>query len=454
MKKKSMDKNVSIFWMRRDLRIHDNVGLFQALSQESNVLPVFIFDTSILSTVENKSDIRVYFIWKTISELKAKFQSLGSDLLVKHGQPEVVFKALVKSYKIQSVYCNHDYEPQAIKRDEVISNFFEKLGIPFLSFKDQVLFEKNEIVKERGDPYLVFGAYKRKWIQQYIEKKEKLKPIKVSDDLLRNKLKSISKKEIIIQPKDFGFNFSHWSDSKIPECNLTHKIIKNYERDRDYPALEGTSHTGFHLRFGLVSPRTILQKSTLEREAWLSELIWREFFMQILYHFPKTENNSFRKDFDKINWRRSKSDFERWSSGQTGVPFVDAGIRELLTTGYMHNRVRMIVASFLTKNLLIHWKKGERFFSKHLLDFELSSNVGNWQWVAGSGCDAAPYFRIFNPEIQRKKFDPRNDYIQKWVPEYKSSSYLKPIIDHEMARRRALFEFQKALKNSKGKLDL
>jgi len=434
-----MDKQKSLFWFRRDLRLHDNHGLYQAMKASSQVQPIFIFDSHILNELE-RDDKRMPFLWAQIENLKKQLVEAGSDLWVFHGEPLRIFTELLKDSTWSSLYCNHDYEPGARSRDEGIQKLVTQNRRHFFSFKDQVIFEKSEVLSDGGKTYSVFTPYKKKWLQQLTPDLCKAFPSHKGF----SHLSPCHRVSTLISLKDLGFE-----NSKFQFLNpiLEDSLFENYAKTRDFPFLsQGTSHLGFHLRFGLVSVREMVRKAkVLKAEVWLSELIWREFFMQILWHHPYVEKSSFRPEYEKIQWRNNSEEFSRWSSGETGFPLVDAGIRELITTGYMHNRVRMLVGSFLCKHLLTHWLYGERFFAKHLLDFDLSANNGNWQWCAGSGCDAAPYFRIFNPETQIEKFDPDKEYIRKWVPEFNKSQYAKPMVDHKKARERALEFYKRGL---------
>ncbi|MBK9254387.1 MAG: deoxyribodipyrimidine photo-lyase [Saprospiraceae bacterium] len=437
---------VNFFWFRRDLRLEDNAGLYHALKSGIPVLPVFIFDQNILSKLENKSDARVCFLFDTISELKKKLNDLGSDLLVKFGYPEIIWEELITQYDIRDVYTNHDFESYALKRDNAISTLLSSKNIGFKTFKDHVIFEKNEVVKDDGTPYTVFTPYKRKWLAKLTEQETDLtksfylKPYP-SLDLVQNFYKT-DKISSLISMEEMGFNKS---EIRIPPSSVSKDIIKSYDQNRDFPAVAGTSRLGIHFRFGTISIREKASKAALLNATYLSELIWRDFYAMILYHFPHVEKNAFRPEYDKLQWRNNESEFEAWCLGKTGYPIVDAGMRELLNTGHMHNRVRMIVASFLTKHLLIDWRWGEAWFASHLLDFDLASNNGGWQWAAGCGTDAAPYFRIFNPEAQTQKFDKEMKYINTWVPEWGTKSYPQPIVDHKMARERCLSAYKIAL---------
>ena len=427
---------MNIFWFRRDLRLEDNVGLFHALSEGSETLPIFIFDEKILSELP-KDDARVSFIHELLFKIQNKLQETGKSLAVFYGEPKSVFEKLIQENKIKTVYTNHDYEPYARKRDKEMNLLFKEHQIEFKTCKDQVVFEKSEIVKDDGSPYVVYTPYSKKW-------KEAFSKIKLSYYNSEEKLdKIINHSYPFLSLKDIGFEVS---SIKVTPFNISDKVISNYEETRNFPALKGTSMLGTHLRFGAVSIRKIVNHAaTFQNETFLKELIWREFFMQILWHFPHTVNSSFRPKYDAIQWRNNEDIFNKWCDGKTGYPIVDAGMRELNKTGHMHNRVRMVVASFLCKHLLIDWKWGETYFAQKLLDYEQASNIGNWQWAAGSGVDAAPYFRIFNPTEQIKKFDKELKYIKKWVPELESFQYPKPIVDHKEARELCLKVYKEAV---------
>nr|WP_295900499.1 deoxyribodipyrimidine photo-lyase [uncultured Bdellovibrio sp.] len=431
---------VTIFWFRRDLRLHDNAGLFYALKEKADVLPLFIFDKDILDKLSNPADARVSFIYQTVFQLKESLQKKGSDLLVRYGKPQEVFQSLSRELEIDSIYTNQDYEPAARKRDEHIEKWSQKSGIEFKTFKDQTLFEKNEILTDSRKPYTVFTPYKNKVLATLNDFYLKSYPNEIYEKAFAKR----PKPEKMLSLKEIGFKET---EIEFPPLTLLAKTLKNYAQTRDYPAIQnGTTHLGIHLRFGTVSIRELAREAKKFSPVWLSELIWRDFFMQILWHFPEVEKRSFRPEYDNISWRKSPQDFAKWCKGVTGYPLVDAGMRELNATGYMHNRVRMVTASFLCKHLLIHWREGERYFAEKLLDYDLAANNGNWQWAAGSGCDAAPYFRIFNPQAQAEKFDPDGEYIKKWVPELHTSRYPKPMIEHAEARGRCLQAFTKALK--------
>ncbi len=434
-----MKQEVTLFWFRRDLRLEDNVGLFAALKENVPVLPIFIFDTEILEKLP-KNDARVNFIHQSLCKmhkyLKENFQSGISIYL---GKPLDVFQNLQQTYQIKTVHTNHDYESYAKERDEQVSQFLKERNISFNSYKDQVVFEKSEIVKDDGTPYVVYTPYKNKWKSNF--KGTHIKS-HTSEDNLNNCIKNIDFKQLTLQ--EIGFTVSA---IKVPEYIVSPNLIQNYEKTRDYPAIKnGTSRLAPHLRFGTVSVRKMVQKAIAEEnEIFWNELIWREFFMQILWHFPHTINKAFRPKYDRIVWRNNEAEFKKWTQGQTGYALVDAGMRELNATGHIHNRVRMLVASFLCKHLLIDWRWGEAYFAEKLLDYELSSNIGNWQWAAGSGVDAAPYFRIFNPMTQVDKFDKQRAYINKWVPELQELTYPNKMVDHKMARERCLKTYKEAV---------
>lgn len=428
-------EKITLFWFRRDLRLEDNSGLYYACRQEGNVLPLFIFDTEILEGLEDKSDARVTFIHAQITRIHAELGELGSTIWVKTGKPIEVFRSILSAYNIASVYTNRDYEPYALKRDEEVARFLEHNGVQFYDFKDQVIFEKDEIAKEDGSFYKVFTPYSKKWTERLQE--VRLTPLQIAP----KGLWKTAPKEVPTL-SDLGFKAS---EIQIPSPEVNQQIISRYDKTRDFPAQLGTSRLGIHLRFGSISIRQLVTVATGLNKTYLNELVWREFYMMILYHNPQVVDRAFKPVYDRIVWRNDEVDFAAWCSGNTGYPLVDAGMRELNTTGYMHNRVRMVVASFLTKHLLIDWRWGEAYFAKKLLDYELASNNGGWQWAAGTGTDAQPYFRIFNPASQQKKFDPEGKYVSKWVPEWKTDKYVSPIVDHSYARQRALDTYKAAV---------
>lgn len=428
-----MENKTVIFWFRRDLRLEDNVGLTHALNSGYRVLPVFIFDATILNLLENKYDRRVDYIHQALTLMNEQLHLYGSGIQTFYGSPSEVFETITTTYAVEAVYCNHDYEPVAIRRDLSMKQQLSKKGIAFHSFKDQVIFEKGEVTKNDGNPYTVFTPYAKKW-------KETLSLNEyVSVDLNYTNFLPISPVEIH-SLKAIGFEKTA---IKFSKPSLDESIVKNYHLYRDFPAMNLTSHLGIALRFGTISVRKCVDFARKHNETWLNELIWREFFMQILYQYPQVVNTSFKPQYDFIQWRNNEEEFARWCEGTTGYPIVDAGMRELNATGFMHNRVRMIVASFLCKHLLIDWRWGEAYFAEKLNDYDLSANNGNWQWAAGCGCDAAPYFRIFNPTAQTQKFDKNLEYIRTWNPDFELAV---PIVDHQAARERALKTYGAALK--------
>ena len=431
-------QTVNIFWFRRDLRLTDNAGLYHALKSNRPVLPVFIFDKNILDKLSDKSDKRVAFIHAALKEIQASLIKLGSSLEVFYSTPAEAFEKLASKYKIEKVFTNHDYEPYAKERDTVIAGLLKTKGASLHTFKDQVILEKDEVLKDDGKPYTVFTPYSRKWKAVLNEFHLKSYP---TEKYFNNFLKQPSKE--IPALATMGFTDEQ---TVFPSKALDEELVSKYQQQRDIPAIAGTSKLGVHLRFGTVSIRKIAKKSSSLSETFLNELIWRDFYHMILWHFPHVGfSKAFKPAYDFIEWRNDEDAYTKWCKGQTGYPIVDAGMRELNDTGFMHNRVRMIVASFLTKHLLLDWRLGEAYFAEKLLDFDLAANNGGWQWAAGSGCDAAPYFRIFNPYLQTKKFDPELKYINKWVPELNELNYPKPIVDHEFARKRCLEVYKKAL---------
>ncbi|MES2628178.1 MAG: deoxyribodipyrimidine photo-lyase [Bacteroidota bacterium] len=433
-----MKEELSIFWFRRDLRLDDNAGLYRALKSGLPVLPVFIFDTNILDRLDEKKDARVEFIYDELVAIQEDLRKMDSDLVVLQGKPMDAYRELLEKHPgIKAVYTNTDYEPYARERDAEIADFLEKKGIDFKSFKDIVVLEKDEVLKDNGEPYTVFTPYKNKWLTKLDDFQLKPYPCKKYH-------KAFLKTRHHRMPTLGELGFER-SEQEIPPRKIPSAIVSTYDKTRDYPAIHGTTRLSIHLRFGTVSIRELVKKAGELNATWLSELIWREFYQMILWHFPHSAKDSFKPQYDNIKWRNNEKEFELWCRGETGYPIVDAGMRELNETGFMHNRVRMVTASFLTKHLLIDWRWGEAYFAEKLLDYDMASNVGGWQWAAGSGCDAAPYFRVFNPRLQTEKFDKELKYINKWVPELNELSYPKPMVDHAAARERVLSVYKKAL---------
>lgn len=431
--KNIIDNNTTLFWFRRDLRLEDNAGLYHALRENAEVIPVFIFDTEILDALDDKADKRVDFIHQSILHLQHELVKLGSSLVVVHDSPAKFFK----SVSPKSVYTNHDYEPYARARDKKVMEILDAKNAAFKSFKDQVIFEKDEVTKDDGNPYTVFTPYSKKW-------KSRLNNFYLRAYPTKKYWKNFKKIKQLDIPSLDEIGFEKTSVT-FPQRTIRQSIIEHYHKQHDFPALQGTTKLSVHLRFGTVSIRRLAQIARNKNETWLNELIWREFYQMILWHFPNVATHAFKPAYDHIDWRNNEHEFKLWCEGKTGYPIVDAGMRELNETGFMHNRVRMITASFLTKHLLIDWRWGEAYFAKKLLDYDLASNNGGWQWAAGSGCDAAPYFRVFNPELQTKKFDSESKYIKRWIPEINTQQYPEPIIDHKTARARVLKAYKDAL---------
>lgn len=444
-------KDIAIHWMRRDMRLHDNRTLLAALDSGLPVLVAFLFDQEILDRLDNARDRRVTFIHREAFRLKAQLHKAGGDLLMDHGNPTTIWANWIKQLSenglnVREVHVGRDYEPYAQERDRKLSNWFDQQGIAFKGTKDSVIFEKNEVTKDDGKPYTVFTPYSKKW----------RKALQASDYAPANSAERLSQQPLVGVDEmahkqvptleEMGFE-NVWEEGVlIPPTVVEDQLLKSYGDQRDFPSVAGTSRLSVHLRFGTVSIREALRQGLATSEKWTTELIWRDFYQTIVYHFPHSATDSFRPAYDAIPWLNNEVQFEAWCQGKTGYPLVDAGMRELAQTGFMHNRVRMVVASFLCKHLLIDWRWGERFFARHLLDFDLASNAGGWQWAAGSGCDAAPYFRVFNPTSQLQKFDKDLIYVRKWVPEYGTSLYPEPIVDHAMARVRAIETYRSVLK--------
>lgn len=427
---------VSIFWFRRDLRLHDNKGLYYALRSSENVLPLFILDTEILDKLP-AGDHRVDFIHHVLGELDQALRETGSGLLIKQGKPLAVFQELLDHYNIESVFCNSDHEPYGLERDQQVRLFLDAHHIPLLSSVDHLIMEKNDVLKSSGFPYKVFTPYSRQW--KHVLSKEHLQCFssrELSSHFYRGKISRFPFISSTDRPS---------TAIPFPKADLHEDTIRSYDQRRDFPAMDGTTHVGTYLRFGTISIRELVKKAMEWNETFLNELIWREFYAMVLWHFPKVVNHAFKPEYDLIQWRNDEEEFDRWKRGMTGYAMVDAGMRQLSATGFMHNRLRMVTASFLSKHLLIDWRWGEAWFARKLFDYELSSNNGGWQWCAGSGTDASPYFRIFNPMQQQKKFDHDLEYIKRWIPEHGTSEYPQPIVDHKMARERCLMVYKKAL---------
>ena len=428
---------VNIFWMRRDLRLEDNTALFHALKTRENVLPLFIFNPDILERLEVRPDFRVNFIYKTLIGIKESLEKIGSSLYIAHGRPQDVFKKMAEEFHICSVYTNRDYEPYSVFRDTHVERFLKINNIEYHSYKDHVLFEKDELVKDDGKPYTVFTPYKNKFLEKFNKEMVRaLNTLQYFHNFIRIKpLPMMSIEMLGFEPLNVVF----------PSKSLSQTLLEGYEANRDFPARNGTSKLSVHLRFGTISIRKVTALALLHSETFLSELIWRNFYSQILWFFPQVATRAFKPAYDNIRWENDQKMFQYWCDGLTGYPLVDAGMRELNQTGFMHNRVRMVTSSFLCKHLLIDWRWGETYFASKLNDYDLASNNGGWQWAASSGCDAVPYFRIFNPELQNQRFDPDFKYVKRWVPEYGTDKYPERIIDHTFARNRAISRYKEGL---------
>lgn len=444
-------QTVNLFWFRRDLRLEDNAGLFHALKGAHPVIPLFIFDTHILDQLEDRKDARVTFIHDALEDMQTELNKLGSTLIVKYGEPLKIWQELLQTYTIKEVYTNRDFEPYAISRDKEVSNLLAQQDITFHTFKDHLIFEKGEILKDDGTPYVVFTPFSRKWkakLDSRISKDVKGKPVSyyLKQYPSLKYAENFWQASVVLIPSLESMNFER-STQIIPTNTVTRGLIKKYDQTRNFPAIAGTSQLGIHFRFGTISIREKAQKAQQLNETYLNELIWRDFYATILAHFPHVAERPFRPKYENIPWRHNDEELTKWCTGHTGYPMVDAGMRELNATGFMHNRVRMITASFFTKHLLMDYRVGEAYFAKKLLDYDLASNNGGWQWAAGCGTDAAPYFRIFNPTSQQQKFDKELKYIKKWIPEYGTDKYPEPIVDHKEARERCLITFKTALNN-------
>lgn len=445
---------MTVFWFRRDLRLADNAGLYHALRSGQPVLPLFIFDSDILDDLPDRKDARVEFIHLAINDLREKLAALGSTIVVRHGKPLQVWKNLLDEYPITAVFANRDYEPYANRRDEAVRQLLVGRGANFQTFKDHVIFEQGEVLKDDGKPYTVFTPYSRKWLAKLDTRTSEMPAEGGGRERVSFYLKSYPtekhfhnflKTNPLPMPTLAELGFEP-AGIDFPPPSVARGLVRTYDKTRDFPAIAGTSKLGVHFRFGTISIREKALHARALNATYLNELIWRDFYSQILAHFPRVVGHAFRPEYERVAWRNAPEDFQKWCAGKTGYPLVDAGMRELNATGYMHNRVRMVVASFLTKHLLLDWRLGEAYFAQKLLDFDLASNSGGWQWAAGCGTDAAPYFRVFNPTEQAKKFDPDYKYIRRWVPEFGTPLYPQPMVDHAFARARCLEAFKVALK--------
>lgn len=437
-----MNEPLSIVWLRRDLRLHDNAALYYALKSGHPVLVIFIFDRLILDLLEDRRDRRVEFIHTEIHKLHDQLVKMGSGIVARYGRPIDVFKQLTEEYTVGEVFTNYDYEVYAKERDAVVGSMLEEQGIGFHTSKDQTIFDHDEVVSGSGSPYTVFTPYGNNWSSKLADNSGEfyLKSYP-TENYFANFYKTQPGATI---PTLEEMNFQPVGES-FPEPTVSAELLKVYQKMRDYPAQTGTSELGIHLRFGTISIRDLARQAQETSPTFMKELAWRDFYFQVLDHFPHVEKHSFRREYDRIEWRNNEAEFERWCAGETGYPLVDAGMRQLNETGWMHNRVRMVTASFCIKHLLIDWRWGEAYFARKLRDYDLAANNGGWQWAAGSGTDAAPYFRVFSPALQAQKFDPKGEYIRKWVPEFNSLNYAQPIVEHTFARQRAIDTYKRAL---------
>jgi deoxyribodipyrimidine photo-lyase len=472
----------SLFWFRRDLRAFDNAGFHAALTSSGEVHCVFVFDREILDALDDKADRRVEFIWESVVELQAALRKRGGDLHVLYDRARDAIPALAKTLKVDAVFTNHDYEPQAVARDAYVREVLSKHNVVFETRKDHVIFEKDEVLTQSAKFFSVFTPYKNAWLKKM--EAFYVKPYPITEH--KQKFARANKPYDIPALEVMNFQRTNLRDMKFPlGASGGEKLfdefrdrMDRYDETRNFPATKGPSYLSTHLRFGTVSIRTLAREAwsrwkegSRGAEVWLSELVWRDFYFHILHHNPRVVMQSFKPDYDEIRWSKDEAQFAAWCEGRTGYPMVDAAMRQLNQTGYMHNRLRMVAASFLIKDLLIDWRWGEKYFAQKLNDFDLSANNGGWQWAASSGCDAQPYFRIFNPISQSEKFDADGAFIRKYVPEVAKLSnkdihapwltspieqqardfkpgrdYPLPIIDHARAREATLAEFKRALK--------
>lgn len=466
-----MQYSTSLVWFRRDLRDYDHAAFYYALKASKQVYCVFIFDTEILNNLSNKADRRVEFIWESVNSLKITLQKRGGDLIVLHGEAIKELPLLAHKLKAQAVFTNHDYEPSTIARDQEVAQNLQMQAIDFNHYKDQVIFEKNEILTLAHKPYSVFTPYKNMWLKHIND--FYLRPYPV-DSYLANLAKI--EPQPLLSLESLEFTRTNLANMRLPigmdgAATLFNDFverIKHYKEARDFPSVKGVSYLSVHLRFGTISirqlARTALQIGGLGAETWLSELIWRDFYFQILHHNPQLEaGKAYKPEFESIPFPNQTALFTAWCDGATGYPLVDAAMRQLNSTGFMHNRLRMVAASFLVKDLLIDWRWGERYFAEKLIDYDFSANNGGWQWAASTGCDAQPWFRIFNPITQSQRFDAQGKFIRKYIPELthcnekeihapwlmpaQRQSYInviigehypKPIVDHATQRELAL----------------
>jgi deoxyribodipyrimidine photo-lyase len=480
-----MDKKYerALVWFRRDLRSFDHAALYHALVEARAVYCAFVFDREILDKLPDAADRRVEFIWESVAELAVEFAKNGGALIVRHGFARRAIPELAILLKANAVYANHDYEPVARDRDAEVGEALKQRGIAFVTSKDQVIVEHGEILTRGGEPFRVFTPYKRAWLQALTPSHVEPYPVERYIDALAKpptrlvggmpSLKAMGFARTNLETLGVGTGMSGAS-ALLTDFK---KRIGRYREARDYPAVKGPSYLSVHLRFGTVSIRALasfahgrsLRPGGEGAATWLSELIWRDFYAQILWHHPQVVAHAFKAEYDALEFPNDPDWFAAWCEGRTGYPIVDAAMRQLNTTGYMHNRLRMITASFLVKDLLVDWRLGEKYFADKLIDFDLASNNGGWQWAASTGCDAQPYFRIFNPVTQSERFDPAGKFIRRYVPEIAELAndeihapwrvsdsvqqakgavighdYPPPIVDHGAAREAVLALFKRA----------
>lgn len=472
----------ALVWFRRDLRVDDHAALYHALKAFARVHCVFVFDRTILDALPDKADRRVEFIHGSVAALKQQLENLGGTLRVLHAVAETALPTLAQALGVQAVFTNRDYEPAAKARDAAVASALQQAGIAFISPKDQVIFDGDEVLTQSGKPFAVFTPYKQTWLKRLHQRGDdfytRAYPVRRYTGHLAAPTAAALSPEALPSLASLGFAPTNLAALGIQPGSAGAQAaweafqprLDRYKQSRDYPALKGVSYLSLHLRFGTLSIRELVAHAAREAnegaQTWLSELVWRDFYQMILDHHPHVTHAPWRADCTAIVWDEWPQGFERWSQGQTGYPLVDAAMRQLLHSGYMHNRLRMLVASFLTKDLGISWQAGEAWFARHLNDFDLSANNGGWQWAASTGCDAQPWFRIFNPVTQSEKFDPQGRFIRRYVPELAAvpdkwihapwlmppaeqqrcgiiigRDYPAPLVDHAVARQKTLARF-------------
>ena len=468
----------ALCWFRRDLRLHDHAALYHALTQSIEVHCVFVFDIDILDKLNDKQDRRVEFIWHSLLELRERLRQQGSTLRILHGKAQELIVRLAHELDVQAVFCNHDYEPDALLRDMFVERELGTHNIAFHHYKDQVIFEKSEILNGSGKPYSIFTPYKNAWYKKLDEFYLRAYPTEKYFSALAQGIAAAlpSLESLGFVPTNQSMLAGESGAEQLLGDFKPH--IARYQETRNFPAVNGTSCLSVHLRFGTVSIRSLASYAYYVggagAQTWLGELIWRDFYQMLLHHYPTlAQDQTFKAQFNAIVFPNDVRKFTAWCEARTGYPLIDAAMRQLNQTGYMHNRLRMVVASFLVKDLHVDWRWGERYFAQHLLDFDLAANNGGWQWAASTGCDAQPWFRIFNPITQSKKFDAQGEFIRIQIPELArctdkwihapwlmptceqercgveiGNDYPAPIVDHVVAREKTLSLFKEALYGS------